>query len=427
MVVGKGKPGAYVRLAKRLGIDRRVVFAGASDTIEQVYAVADLLALPTRFDPFANVCLEAMACGLPVVTTSVNGAAELIRDGESGYVVADPEDGVGIAGHICRLLDSTHRAAMGRRAMQTVSTFTIDRHLKEIERLFSTVLAREAPARTLRAGLRRLDAEMMVNDEYLALLERHGLHRFETLMGYNEGMPVKDRGGKRIFQVRLEDNGRPTVLFLKRHRLPLSLWQRALRWSGGSPLTEGRREWEHILAFHDSRLPTMVPVAKGERICHGGIQESFVVTRGLQEYESLERVAPKRYAPPLTADMIAEKRRLISAVGELTARMHWSGFYHRDYYWAHVMLRRDPVSPAPDLRLIDLQRVIRFPWLRHRWQVKDLAALHYSFRELGLTRTDKLRFLRAYQTPAARDRRFMNAILRKTNKIARHDRVRMAR
>lgn len=423
VVVGRNKPGGYLRLARRLGIDRRVIFAGSLDTVEHAYVSADMLVLPTRFDPFANVCLEAMACGLPVVTTRINGAAELIRDGVNGYVVEEPEDVAGLADRICRLLDPAQRAALGREAARTAAPYTIDRHVKEIEQLFSTVRANDAPARALQASLRQVAPDLTVNEHYEALLERHGLHRFETLMGYNEGAPLKDRGGKRIFQLRLENKGVPTVLFLKRHRLPLSLWQRCLRWVGRAPLTEGRREWEHILAFHDRRLPTMTPVAMGERLCADGYQESFLVTQGLQEYESLERLAPKRFAPPLTPDMILEKRELIRAVATLTTQMHWSGFYHRDYYWAHVMVRREPASPTPDLRLIDLQRVIRFPWLRRRWQVKDLAALHYSLREVRLTRTDKLRFLRIYQASAAKDRRFMEAILRKTDKIARHDRA----
>jgi len=158
----------------------------------------------------------------------------------------------------------------------------------------------------------------------------------------------------------------------------------------------------------------------------GGIEESFVLTLGLHDYESLERLAPKRFVPPLTPPVVLEKRRLIRAVGELTGRMHWRRFCHRDYYWAHVMLRKEPVAEAPDLRLIDLQRVIARPWWFHRWRVKDLASLHYSVRHLPLTRADHLRFLHAYNAALVRDRRLMAAVVEKSERIARHDRRRAA-
>jgi UDP-glucose:(heptosyl)LPS alpha-1,3-glucosyltransferase len=426
VVVGKGRPWPFQRLARRLGIDRRVIFAGASEQVEDYYALTDILVLPTRYDPFANVCLEAMACGLPVVTSRINGASELIRDGINGYVIGDPADGTMLADRIGRLLDPGHRASLGQAAARTAADYTVDRHLDRIEQLCVAVRASEAPAKALRASLRAAGPDVTVNADYQALLEHHGLQSFETLMGYAEGVPVKDRGGKRVFQIRLESEGRPVMLFLKRHRLPLSGWQRALRWIGKTPCTEGAKEWAHILAFHDRRLPTVEPIAVGGRVT-GAVQESFLLTRGLQEYESLERIAPKRFSPPLTAELVREKRRLIHAIGVLTRQMHWSGFYHRDYYWAHLMMRRESPSPAQELRLIDLQRVIRFPWLRRRWQIKDLASINYSVRELGLTRADRVRFLRAYDASAVRDAAFQDAIIRKTDRIARHARGRATR
>ncbi len=62
-------------------------YLGQVREIEKLYAACDLLVLPTRYDPFANVVLEALACGLPVVTSRFNGAAEIIRQGETGFVV----------------------------------------------------------------------------------------------------------------------------------------------------------------------------------------------------------------------------------------------------------------------------------------------------------------------------------------------------
>ena len=78
---------AYQRRAAELGVADRVRFLGGRDDAEAVYAACDLYALPTRYDPFANATLEALASGLPVVTSAANGACELVTEGLEGSVV----------------------------------------------------------------------------------------------------------------------------------------------------------------------------------------------------------------------------------------------------------------------------------------------------------------------------------------------------
>jgi len=86
LVAGAGDPRAFLRQAESLGVAPRVHFLGTRGDVAALYAAADLLVLPTRYDPFANVCLEAMAAGIPVATTRRNGAAELVVPGESGFI-----------------------------------------------------------------------------------------------------------------------------------------------------------------------------------------------------------------------------------------------------------------------------------------------------------------------------------------------------
>ncbi|WP_252346104.1 MULTISPECIES: glycosyltransferase family 4 protein [unclassified Paludibacterium] len=76
----------YQREAERLGLAGRVRFCGARQDVRPFYAMADAFVLPTLYDPFPNVCVEALACGLPVLTTPTCGAAELLRRGENGWV-----------------------------------------------------------------------------------------------------------------------------------------------------------------------------------------------------------------------------------------------------------------------------------------------------------------------------------------------------
>ncbi len=90
-VVGKDRPGKFLRLAHRLGTVSRVRFWGAQKEVAPFYQAADLLALPTLYDPCSNVVLEALGCGCPVVTTATNGAGEFITSGENGEVLDRPE------------------------------------------------------------------------------------------------------------------------------------------------------------------------------------------------------------------------------------------------------------------------------------------------------------------------------------------------
>jgi UDP-glucose:(heptosyl)LPS alpha-1,3-glucosyltransferase len=101
-VVGKDRLANYQRLAQRLGVASRVRFWGSQAEVAPFYQAADLLALPTLYDPCSNVVLEALGCGCPVITTAANGAAEFITPGENGENMAQPEAipllGCGLAG-----------------------------------------------------------------------------------------------------------------------------------------------------------------------------------------------------------------------------------------------------------------------------------------------------------------------------------------
>jgi UDP-glucose:(heptosyl)LPS alpha-1,3-glucosyltransferase len=89
MVLGQGRASSFERRARSLGIDRRVIFAGRQSAIQRFYGAADLFVLPTIYEPFPNVNLEAMACGTPVITTATAGGAEIIQEGRNGYLIPD--------------------------------------------------------------------------------------------------------------------------------------------------------------------------------------------------------------------------------------------------------------------------------------------------------------------------------------------------
>ena len=138
-VVGHPKDGKYRRLAARLGIAGRVVFLGHRDDPKDAYFAADFLVHPTFYDPCSLVALEALACGLPVVTTRYNGAAELLSPPGDGLVVDDPHDAPALAAAMAKLLDRGYRAAASQAARQTGTRWTFEHHYRALLDVFGEV------------------------------------------------------------------------------------------------------------------------------------------------------------------------------------------------------------------------------------------------------------------------------------------------
>lgn len=87
IIVGKDKHSSdYQRLAQELGIAKRCFFVGAQKDVGVYLGGADAFILPTLYDPFPNACVEALASGLPVITSKTCGVSELIVEGQNGFV-----------------------------------------------------------------------------------------------------------------------------------------------------------------------------------------------------------------------------------------------------------------------------------------------------------------------------------------------------
>ena len=134
LVAGKGKTETYREIAARFGIAGAVTWSAPRPDVERLYAAADVVALPARYEPFGNVHLEALASGVPVLTSAVAGGAEAVRDGVSGAVVASATAD-GIARGLAALRD--HDAArLGQAARAAAEPFTYEAQVDALEKIY---------------------------------------------------------------------------------------------------------------------------------------------------------------------------------------------------------------------------------------------------------------------------------------------------
>jgi UDP-glucose:(heptosyl)LPS alpha-1,3-glucosyltransferase len=140
LVVGKDKHETrYQHLAQTLGCAHRVHFLGYRKDVGKLYATADLFVLPSLFDPIANVVLESLYSGTPVITGSQVGASELIDHGNNGFIIPDykPET---LADAILKFYYSGEKERMAANAHRAAAAYRWDYHMDAMERIFLDVL-----------------------------------------------------------------------------------------------------------------------------------------------------------------------------------------------------------------------------------------------------------------------------------------------
>jgi heptose I phosphotransferase len=206
-----------------------------------------------------------------------------------------------------------------------------------------------------------------------------------------QGQVYRELEGRRTLRTEVDGRG----YFVKIHR--------GIGWgevfknllSAKLPVLGAGQEWAAIKRLHQAGVPTMTAVAYGERGANPAAQHSFIVTEELAPTVSLEDYSLNWATQPPPAP---HKWALIQRVADMTGGMHRAGVNHRDCYICHFLLHTDQAFDPERFRLsvIDLHRAYTRQRISRRWRDKDLAALYFSALDIGLTRRDKLRFLKAY-------------------------------
>jgi UDP-glucose:(heptosyl)LPS alpha-1,3-glucosyltransferase len=139
LVAGRGDARLYKTTRLRFWREDPVQFLGEVANLVPVYAAADIFILPTIYDPFSNACLEALASGLPVITTRSNGFSEIIDDGVHGSIVDNPANLVGLRDAIHFWSDPTGRDAARSANIERASQFDISNNVEQTLEILTRV------------------------------------------------------------------------------------------------------------------------------------------------------------------------------------------------------------------------------------------------------------------------------------------------
>lgn len=146
VIAGGKKPEPFVKLAQKLGIVHAVTFLGLVDPLPY-YAAADVFVHPTWYDPCSLVTLEASSCGLPVITTRFNGAAELMTDRKEGFLLSDPADAATLAARMQELLEPAQREKMGAAGRAFAMRHTFEKQTMEFLELYGEIVSTRQSSR----------------------------------------------------------------------------------------------------------------------------------------------------------------------------------------------------------------------------------------------------------------------------------------
>ena len=144
LVCGGGELGPFRRLTRRLGLTNDVLLLGFYPDVRACFHASDFFVSPTYYDPCSLVVFEALACGLPVITTACNGAGELVEEGRQGFVISAPDAQNELITALDRMAADEPRAAMSERARVLGREQSFDRHVSRLVKVFEEAAATKA-------------------------------------------------------------------------------------------------------------------------------------------------------------------------------------------------------------------------------------------------------------------------------------------
>lgn len=187
LAVGRLNPQAYAGEIEQLGLTSRVRFTGPTSDVAAYYAAADVFALPTQYEAWGLVIVEALACGLPVLTSRLAGAAAVVQEGTTGYLLDNPNNPAEIAAKLRPLLDGLPASAEEIEA--SVSGYSWPNILRRYEQHLMKQSGKTAPL-AMPAQSTPLRVVLLTDADVFAGTERHMLDLARGLSALGVGVKL---------------------------------------------------------------------------------------------------------------------------------------------------------------------------------------------------------------------------------------------
>ncbi len=429
LVLGQDKKASLYRLmAKFYGIEKKVLFVGNKSDIEKYYAAMDVFVLPTLYDPCATVVLEALACGVPSISTTSNGASELIQHGVNGFILDDARDHRRLAIQLLLLSEERIRKEFSSKTHRSVENLTIKVNSDIFVDLLKKYKGKSPVPQNFQEHLDMAYPKLQkgnlcvrVNQKYQELLHQ------SNFIEENAFVDAKDR--ERTFRSHVKE-----IYTLVRQGC--KIWQK-MNYS-----QETDHELEKSLMVHRAGIETVEPLASGYTINEKGEKVQFFLSLDLKGYRKLEEYIPELIQKGISQPVHRILCRIVQRLAEYSARLHRMGLNHQDWYMGHMFFQCKGISMEPgeiekipedfwlkdpdfSIRLLDFQRLQEHcDSVPQRKKIKDLGQLHYSALYVGLPATYQMRFIKHYLGIvhlSGSDKKFIRKVLSKSLKIRKHE------
>jgi len=139
LILGRDRQGHYLHLAREMGIREKMIFAGSTNEPEKYYGASDLLVHPTFYDACSLTVLEALASGVPVITTRSNGASGIINQGQEGFIISDPRDSQTLGQQISFFFSGELREKASIASRRLAEYYSLERNWVEIRSILGEV------------------------------------------------------------------------------------------------------------------------------------------------------------------------------------------------------------------------------------------------------------------------------------------------
>lgn len=375
VIAGEGRSKIYLQLARQLEVENRVRFLGIRQDVPNLLRACDLLIHPARHESGGAVLLEALAAGLPVITTASCGYAHHIGQANAGTVIETPFQQHQLNHALQRLIESD-LTPLGDNAR----CYGQQDELYQMPQVVIEQIENRASSATTPLGF-----QGYVHPELGAFRDK-SIDEWINLNG-ETFRQTKDR---KTLRFTLNDNN----YFLKAH-LGIG-WKEVFKnlFQLKKPVFGAENEWHAIQFLRRLGIRTLFPVAYGNDLGDLAYKKSFIVTRELTFTANLEDLAKVWRSDKNQSAVL--KWRIIRAVADIARTLHTNGINHRDFYLCHFLIDFTVNEDDFKLFLIDLHRAQIRTKVPLRWRIKDIAGLYYSSFNAPIGKRDLFRFIKAY-------------------------------